>query len=159
GEVIVRLVKRLRELKSRPDHNPVSNLRGYVTTMAQNACDEYLRYKYPERHRLKNRLRYMVTHINGLELWETDDRRWVCGFSEWRRAGLHPPGGWSPDRLLDGIDDFRSQVLAGMDPIRMNPGDLLAAIFDRIGRPIEFDDLVSVLADLWAIKDRARHTE
>src|SRR5215471_6862725 len=109
GEVIVRLVKRLLDLKANPERNPVSNLRGYVTTMAQHACDEYLRYKYPERHRLKNRLRYMVTHIRGLELWETDDRRWVCGFSEWRTAGLHPPGGWSPDRLLDGTDGFRSQ--------------------------------------------------
>jgi len=127
--------------------------------MAYNACDEYLRQKYPERHRLKNRLRYMVTHIDGLGLWETDDRRWVCGFAEWRRADLRAPAGWTSDRLLNGIDDFRSQALAGVDATQINPGDLLAAVFDRVGRPVEFDDLVSIVAELWLIKDWLRYVE
>jgi RNA polymerase sigma factor (sigma-70 family) len=156
GEVIVRLVRRLRELKAQPEQSPLGNLRGYITTMAYNACDEYLRYKYPARHRLKNRLRYMVTHITEFGLWETDDRRWICGFAHWRNVRSNVPTGRTPDRLLNGIDDFRVRALPGTGATQIDPGDLLKAIFDRIGGPIEFDDLVGVVADLWGIKDHLR---
>jgi len=159
GEVIVRLVKRLLELKANPDRNPVSNLRGYVTTMTQNACDEYLRDKYPERHRLKNRLRYIVTHTNGFALWQAEDRRWVCGFVEWRASGVRPAISGTPDRLLNGVDDFTAQALGGRDAAGTIPGDLIASIFDRIGSPVEFDDLVAVVAQLWGIKDRLWYGE
>jgi len=159
GDVIVRLVKRLLDLKANPERNPVSNLRGYVTTMTQNACDEYLRYKYPERHRLKNRLRYIVTHTKGFALWETEDRRWVCGFAQWRSSGVKPAISATPDRLLKGIDDFITEALGDQDGARTLPGDLVAAIFDRAGCPVEFDDLVGVIAQLWGIKDRLWYGE
>jgi hypothetical protein len=58
--------------------------------------------------------------------------------------------------LLNGIDDFRARALPGADATQVDPGDLLKAIFDRIGGPIDFDDLVSVVADLWRIKDHLR---
>src|SRR5215471_18825518 len=159
GDVIVRLVKRLLDLKANPERNPVSNLRGYVTTMTQNACDEYLRYKYPERHRLKNRLRYVVTHTNGFALWEAEDRRWVCGFAQWRASGVKPAISGTPDRLSNGVDYFTAQALAGRNAAGSIPGDLVAAIFDRIGCPVEFDDLVAVVAQLWGIKDRLWYGE
>ena len=159
GEVILRLVKRLCKLKAEPDRDAIANLRAYVTTMAYNACDGYLRDKYPERHRLKNRLRYMVTHIKGLGLWETDDRRWVCGFTRWQGAQFNAPIGRTPDRLLSGIDDFKAQSILDADAATINPADLLIAIFSRVGAPVEFDDLVSIVAELWGIKDRPRHPD
>src|SRR5215469_1894370 len=84
GEVILRLMNRLHELKRDPLNKPIANLRSYFAVMAYNACDEYLRKRYPERHRFKNKVRYLLSRQAGFALWETDDKRWLAGYSVWR---------------------------------------------------------------------------
>jgi DNA-directed RNA polymerase specialized sigma24 family protein len=61
NDIHVYLLKRLRDLKETPSARPISNLRGYVTTIARNTCDEYLRRKYPQRRYLKDKIRHHLT--------------------------------------------------------------------------------------------------
>src|SRR5205085_11183847 len=65
GEVMLKLIRRLRELSSNLTEQAIENFRGYVAVMAYHACDGYLRKKYPRRHSLKNQLRYVLTHHEG----------------------------------------------------------------------------------------------
>src|SRR5262245_42158167 len=62
GDIVVKVIKRLRESKSDPNGKQIGNLRNYIAAMSYNACDDHLRRKYPQRHSLKNKLRYVLNH-------------------------------------------------------------------------------------------------
>jgi RNA polymerase sigma factor (sigma-70 family) len=138
AEVVLRLVGRLQALKNCPASNPINNLRSYVARMTYNACDEYLRRKYPKRYSLKNQLRYVLTHQEGLALWEGDDKRWLCGFDAWRGV----------DRQAR-----RARHLEGITAQRSDPARQLADIFEQAGGPVELEELVGVVARIWGVKD------
>ncbi len=147
GEVVLHLVRRLRECQADPDRQAIHNFRGYVAGMAYNACDEYLRGKYPERHRLKNKLHYVLTHQDDLALWEgADQRRW-CGLARWR--------GQQGESIAEDRDDFlpRGEAQALKLP------DLLRAVFRKMGGPCPLDELVSLVSDLLGIKDQGPPAE
>ena len=108
--------------------------------------------RYPQRHHLKNKLRYMVTHQQGLALWESDDQEWLCGLVEWQ--GQHKPFA-SMRRLEELRDEPRAFARAALPTAAesMKAPDLLAAIFGSLGGPCPLDDLVTMVAELWRIKD------
>src|SRR5712691_7322817 len=83
GEVVVRLLKRLEAFRRDPDSSPISNLRGYVKVISNNCCFEYVRGNYPLRSALQDRLRYLLTHRDGLALWRGEDEERLCGFAAW----------------------------------------------------------------------------
>ena len=141
SDVTMKLVGRLRELRSQPTTRAINNFRGYVAVMAYHACDEFLRQKYPRRHSLKNQLRYLLTHRDGLKLWDSGDGTLVCGYAEWDRA---LPVNESASRSLR---EMRTRSTEMALP------ELVSAIFDRCGAPLELDELVSLVADLWEIRD------
>jgi len=147
GEVTLKLVARLRELKSDPIAKAVNSFRGYVAVTTYHACDEYLRKKYPRRHSLKNQLRYVITHSVGFAVWESDKGEFLCGLSVWKDQSRRVL-----NRIRESLDKFPRSNTA-----KSSPPDLLAAIFDYAGGPMLLDDVVSLVADLWQIRDVA-HT-
>src|SRR6185436_5362566 len=83
GEIIVQLLSRLSRLKERPDGKNVTNFRGYVAAITYSAWHDHLRRKYPQRHLLKNRLRYLLSHRTSFAVWESEDKDWLCGLAAW----------------------------------------------------------------------------
>jgi len=158
GETLVQLLARLKECKASPADKAIGNLRGYVAVVSYHTCYEYLRLKYPQRHNLKNKLRYLLARQPGLALWENESGELLGGFAAWRgQTGARTRS----DRLQRLIDDppssLPSAALRG-DFQRASPSDLadlVAAIFNHTNHPIDLDDLVGVVAGLWGIKDRA----
>ncbi|MCM3900871.1 MAG: hypothetical protein ND866_04130 [Pyrinomonadaceae bacterium] len=157
NEVIVRLVRTLRACKSSPREKPITSLRGYVAAMAYNALDEYLRQKYPRRFSLKNRIRYILTHQPGLTLWEGGNRKTLCGFARWS----HLKKAEANSLLLarSDLDDFLHKTFPATDLKGLNPTDLVAAVCEFAGSPLEIDDLVTVLAEILGIRDAPPLTE
>jgi len=84
GDIYADLLSELNSLKSNPDGRAIENFRSYVATVAYNACYRHLRRKYPQRHGLKTRLRYLLTHHSGFALWESDEHTRLCGHASWR---------------------------------------------------------------------------
>lgn len=158
GEVIVQLLTRLRDLKSRPNGEVISSWRGYVAVTAYRACDKHLRQKYPQRWSLKNRLRYLLTHQSGFALWESGEGDWCCGFAVWRDQQKTAVRTGRLQQLCDNPQGFARAALPQEDVARMDPRALLAAIFNYLTHPIELDDLVNVVADLQGIRDEATIT-
>jgi hypothetical protein len=150
GEVTLKLVRRLRELRSKSLEPGIENFRGYVAVMTYHACDSYLRKKYPRRHSLKNQLRYVLTHCERFALWEADDRVWYSGFARWRDQ----PSVTQISRLREFVENAslanRYDKESGN---QLNPVDLLEKIFKYVNGPVEFDCLVSAVADLWRVTD------
>ena len=153
GEVILRLVRLLREHKSSPDENPIGSLRSYVAAMAYNASDAYLRKKYPRRSSLKNKVKYILTHQPGLALWETEEGITLCGFASWRQLKIDRSEPLGLDQGGSEIRDFLLQRSEGMALEKMRPGNQLSAVFEFVGYPLDIDDLVSTMADLWDVHD------
>ena len=147
SDVTLKLVGRLRELKSDPSARAIKNFRGYVAVTSYHACDEYLRKKYPKRYSLKNQLRYVLTHREGFAVWGNDAGVLSCGLAGWKNQKhlMRQPG---LRELLDA-----QTLLTDSGSAKLIPPDLLAAIFNRNGGPLELDDLVSLVADLIQIKD------
>jgi hypothetical protein len=153
GEVIVQLLTRLRDLKSRPNGEVISSWRGYVAVTAYRACDKHLRQKYPQRWSLKNRLRYLLTHQPGLALWASGEGDWCCGFAVWRDQQKTAVRTGRLQQLCDNPQSLARTALPQEDLARMDPRALLAAIFNHLTQPIELDDLVNIVADLQGIRD------
>ena len=150
GEVTLKLVRRLRELRSNLTQEAIENFRGYVAVMAYHACDGYLRKKYPRRHSLKNQLRYVLTHHEGFALWERAGEVWLCGFARWRDGQKAA----QQSKLREFVESpGLSDRFAKKAGEKLSPPDLLAAIFEHAREPVEFEVLVSSVADLWQVKD------
>ena len=144
SEVRLKLVSRLRELKADSSIRPIKNFRGYIAVTAYHACDEHLRKRYPKRHSLKNQLRYVLTHRDGFGVWENNEGVLFCGFAEWKGNEQST----RQARFSEKVD--KQKLLAGS---KSNSPELLAAIFNQSGGPVEFEDLVSLVAELRQITD------
>src|SRR5262245_30077330 len=141
GDVILKLVRRLRQHKASPEDSNISNLRGYVAAMAYNESDEYLRRKRPERSSLKNKLRYVLTHHAELAIWTDRDGQTLCGFDRWRGRGESGQSPLTAGLLQDDLKEFLQQRLERTALTKLAPNRLLGAIFEFAGAPVEIDKL------------------
>jgi hypothetical protein len=151
GDVIVDLLARLRKLKADPREAAIADLRGYVAVMATHACYRYLRRKHPQRHILKEKLRYLLLRQNGLALWKSEEGEWVAGFAAWR-ARQPVADAARIETLTRNPSACVPAELFTRDSAR--PAALLAAIFDYAGGALPLDALVNAVAGLWGIEDR-----
>lgn len=129
-----RLVVKLRAIATGPEE-AIRNLRGYVATLAYNVINDHLRKRFPERARLKARLRYALTHGGGMAMWQTDAGL-VCGLAAWEGSedAANLP---SPIPPLDGCE----------------AAEALERIFRATNAPMLFEDAVDVIADAWNVAD------
>lgn len=138
--VNLRLVEKLRAVSRGPDE-AIQNLQSYVATLAYNSVNDLLRKRFPERARLKKRVRYALTTDTRLALWMT-------------LAG--PAGGL---REWEGRED----ALEEMPPVRAAAGhedhEVLPELFRTVGRPVLVDALVDVVAELWSVSDSPAEPE
>ena len=154
SETLVQLLARLKECKDSPNDKSIGNLRSYVAVTSYHTCYEYLRLKYPQRHNLKNKLRYLLTHQPSLALWETETGNLLGGFSQWRETINAQTGSDRLQQLLDDPHEALQSIQPHEDFQRLKAWDLVAAVFNHTSHPIELDELVGIVAKLSGIKDR-----
>jgi RNA polymerase sigma factor (sigma-70 family) len=152
-DAVAQVLAELRRFREQPDAHAITDVRGLAAVIAHRACARWMRRQFPERHALKNRLRYILTRQNGLALWHDERDRLVAGFAAWRGRKTAAPG----ERLLELANDdqtaarIESLVSGGKKP---HWADALAAIFNRVGGPIDFDKLVGAFAVLASVPMR-----
>jgi hypothetical protein len=138
SKVVVLLLSRLRRLKTDGTGESVQDFGAYVAVTAYRVYHDHLREKYPERHRLKTRLRYLLTRDAAFALWEGIGGVWLCGFARWREIEL----------TVAASESFEALPFARLRGWEHR--DLLEAtrsVFESSGRPIEFEALVRLLAE------------
>lgn len=124
GQVRLRLIQALAALRGDPRAAPILDFRGYVATTAAHACDDALRRKYPLRLRLRNQLRYLLTHDRAFALRRDGAGRWLCsldGREAKDRAPAAAPGLWSSSPR----DWLRGRLAEAEAPVELD--ELLAA--------------------------------
>ena len=133
GTVMLHLVGRLSEA-SRGEGAFIVSFDDFVARMVFNAANDALRAKFPRRTRLKNQIRYAVTH---------DPR-----FALWRTAGGMTAG----FTALLGRDPA-SAAPAAVEGHSDNLGETLAALFAAAGAPLLLEDAVDAVALLWNVEE------
>jgi RNA polymerase sigma factor (sigma-70 family) len=149
--VTLRVIQRLREFENDPAEKAIADFRSYVAVVAFHACDEYLRRKYPQRHRLVNKLRYILSHRPDFALWQGADGEHYCGFKDWQRE--------KPIRRTTAMLALRDNQEARADAgllshsiRRMKLPELVAAVFKWVNGPVQLDRLVQTVAELLGIE-------
>ena len=139
GRSVVLLIARLRLWRTRPEGAPVRDFRAYVATTTYRAYYDYLRDRHPERHRLKNRVRYLLTHDARFALWQdAEDRSWSA-LAAWPRGSV-PPG--RPAIPLSAVPVGARDSLHS----RRQLAEVTAGLLREAGRPVELDELVGLLS-------------
>jgi RNA polymerase sigma factor (sigma-70 family) len=148
ADVVVELIGRLRALRN-DSAAAIGSFSAYAAVAAYHACNEYLRRKYPNRHRLKTRLRYLLNTEKQFAIWEDQHVEWLCGLARWQIESAPV----APSELVSRWRDHLTDLPRG--PNAVHPADLVAQIFRRLGGPVEFDELVGMVAFLWGVDDAA----
>lgn len=159
NDVHTLLLTQLRSIKARPQLNPIHNFSSYVAAVTYHACYRYLRLKYPQRTRLKNRVRYLITRSEAFDLWETPEKEWLCGFQAWRAQDKKPA---MPGRLQELLHNPSCLEALGLtvnaSGATPNAG-ALKAILKWAGGPVELDLLVTIVSNLFGIKDEVAQAQ
>jgi DNA-directed RNA polymerase specialized sigma24 family protein len=149
-DVLLQLLEQLRQLRNQPEDHPITDVRGMSAVIAHRTCSRWMRRQFPERHAFKNRLQYLLSHQPGFALWLDDDRRLLAGFAAWQAEkkaidAAHLAHLSDVEGLMAHIQTLKSGKLQPL-------ADALAAIFNHLGGPVEFDELVSSLAPLLGVR-------
>ena len=139
--VALRLIRKLRAAAVHEEH-AIESLESYLGTLTYNALYDFRRQRYPERHRLKRNLRYILTREKSFSLWEAPDA-FVAGLAKW--SGQLPP--------RSEVFSLTSSEATAIMRDKTRPVEALHAVFERAGHPVAFDSLVDVMAELWNVRD------
>jgi hypothetical protein len=155
GDVCAQIISELRSLKTNPQRRPINDFPNYVAIKAYSACADYFREKNPQRWRLRDLLRHHLKQNQKFALWQSEDRRWLCGLRSWAdEKSPRSSVAQLPQWLSDPLSLLNGSGLSAKDAQRLAPPDLLSLIFECVGQPIEFNNLVTIAADVWSIKDQ-----
>jgi DNA-directed RNA polymerase specialized sigma24 family protein len=139
--VNLRLVRRLQRLAVFGD-DAIGSFVDFVATLTYHTIYDFLRRRFPERTRLKNRMRYLLLHDPRLSMWNTPAGA-VAGLRKWSGDDVR-----RPQRAVTRENASPAMLMTGL------PSEALEAIFGALGGPILVDDLVALVADLWGVVDR-----
>lgn len=150
AEIQTRLLDALRRI-SASRRQAIGNFPGYVATTTYHACHEFLRRKYPHRHSLKNKLRYVIEHHEALSVWESDGIT-LCGMAVLRSQKQAALPAAQLRQLLDAAREVYGPVVS--NNLRASHlQDLVVELFRKAGAPVELHSLVWAVADFLEIKD------
>ena len=153
GDIHALLLAHLHRLKRQPDVTSITNFRGYVAIKTYSAFNAYLRRKHPRRWRLKNRLRYLFSHQPAFALWEGADGEWLCGLQSWRRCAKEAFSVQHQGQLSEYLLSAENLRLSDDLSEGGDPTHALLSLFNTVGCPVELDELVNGIAEIYRITE------
>ncbi len=158
------LIAELRAVQQHPARKSIKSFPDYVAIKTYSACADYFREMNPQRGRLKNLLRYQLKQNSGFALWKAENNSWYAGLNEW--AGAPWVETMGADNAMPSSNLVLETILRN-ESQEIDPAQLLAAIFEHVGHPVEFEHVVTLAAEAWnvtdapleSVDDADRHTE
>jgi hypothetical protein len=137
--IVVRVLRKLRAACADPAE-AVQAIEDYVATLTRNAVSDFLRARYPERARLKNRIRFLFSNDARFAAWSVRGTT-LCGLAAWRGTTAAAPAALPRDgapRVL--FDATRT-------------AEALLALFRLTAAPLELDALITLLMQVWNVAE------
>ena len=163
GEIVLQLVARLEALRASDSERaaaPIPDLRDYVASLASESCQSWLRRSFPRRARIRNHLRYLLSHDARFLMRPSASDGWLCGLADRDVRSLREGDAASaPDETPAG-ETPRGGGLAGpaasaSDPSPAELADLARDLLSRAGRPLDLEFLVDAVARAWGVEEPA----
>src|SRR6266545_4732492 len=151
-EIMAKVVQALHDLRSRSAKTDIQNLKQYVARIATNACNDVLRTKSPARARLKNNLRFLLTHHRDFAVWKIEGET-LSGFALWRDTSKSASSQRELFDLEERLANFRATRFRGENIKQAPVTRVVAEVFKWTGSPVELDLLVDIVATLLEVKD------
>lgn len=151
ADAVLVMVKRLQRIREDPDAAEIERLDDYTATVAYSACAHHLRRRYPERSRLKNRLRYLLGRDPRFALWESPDAGLRCGLARWRGTAADASVRERFAELARDRDRWPTSWTSSSPVEDADLPEMLGAIFERVGGPVDLDELTGLIAALWQL--------
>ncbi len=158
SEVKTLMIGKLSKLRSGAANGQIDNFDAYVRAVTINVCNQYLRAKYPNRLRLKNQLRYLLSHDGRFAIGQAEPGgALVCSLSEWdERASTDDVHDMGLASLYDKVEqDLAAQR---QPPELMDIGDLVLTILRSASDPVRLADLVAIIYQIRRITERSEVT-
>lgn len=138
--IMLRIIKKLRATAHFEEH-AIGAFDGYMAILAYNSLHDFRRQRYPERHRLKRSLRYVIAREENLAFWDTDAGP-VAGLRSWKdRTDVLTTLAPDPELV--------TSVMTNED----RPVEAIEATLHLAGAPVVFDVLVGAMATMWNVRD------
>jgi RNA polymerase sigma factor (sigma-70 family) len=151
--VILKLVACLGGQGNSISTDDIYEVSNYVATITHNVCNDFLRTKYPERNRLKNKLRDLMRRHPDFTCWMVEDRL-LCGLVNWSGRPESPNVEKLVYEFNGKSDESETNKLLVAHLIKLPLSRLVAELFARGEGPIEIDQLVHIIAKLQGIRDQ-----
>jgi RNA polymerase sigma factor (sigma-70 family) len=150
-EAIAQLLVELQKFRSDIERHPIRDLRGLAATITYRLCARWMRRQFPRQHALRNKIQYLLTRQAGFALWPGDKdemKKLIAGYASWKGQR----SSFKADRFRRLHQDAKLiESLGGGDSANLM--QTLATIFNHVGGPVEFDELVKTVAAALQIKD------
>jgi RNA polymerase sigma factor (sigma-70 family) len=146
-DAVLQLVTQLQRFRKLPVAHPITDVRGMAAIIAHRTCARWMRRQFPERHALKNRLHYLLTRQRGFALWDDDNGKPLAGFAVWQQQKKPAIAA----RNLSNVENLPAHLRAIKND---KLAEAVADIFNYVGSPVEFDELVSSVAAIQGISDQ-----
>lgn len=153
NSVIVHLLTELHRIRKSSGRESIRDFNGYVAKLTASVCADYLRKKSPHRTRLQEQLRYVLKRQPGFALWQIGPT-FVCGFDKWRVTNQSAISPQKFQRLLESEPEKAWARELSKDFTQLSLPELLFFLFKRIGQPLEFSRLITLIMRLRRISDR-----
>jgi len=152
SEAMLELLSRLRALR---DGNAAWDLPfdALAAGVAANTVYRFLARRFPERNRLRKRLRYVIESSDRFCLWVGDSGTAICGLAHrslFGRGKTPPtPGDSGKQSLADAADVQRCLEHFGKRALSADPLEpLVLEVLRTLGRPIDLSRLTGIVAEL-----------
>src|SRR5688572_15773551 len=152
-EIMTKIVQTLHDLRNPSAKTRIENLQQYVARIASNACNDVLRAKSPARARLKNNLRYVMSHHSSFAVWKIEGET-LAGFSVWRDSDKTQSSETQLVDIQERLETFRSTRFPRENIKQIPLTKIAAEVFRWVGGPVELDTLVNIVAMLLDVKDQ-----
>jgi RNA polymerase sigma factor (sigma-70 family) len=139
SDAMAALVEQLQDARAGTIEAPVESFANYAAVVVHSACAHYIRRRYPERARLKDRLRYVFATDPRLALWTTADGDLTCGRSEWRGTTANAAAGRALGRA------FEPERRPWASLARTDLARAVTDLATSAGAPVQFDDFVAAV--------------
>ena len=149
AEVRLKLTRKLWSLRAGVGE-PIEDILAYSATVSAHCCHALMRQQFPERTRLRNRLRYALTHHPETRLEEDDNGLWRCRATSAPFVDTSVPGSERAQALLETPQAFARDHL--VDPATALP-TMAAQLLLACGTPVDFDRFVDAMATLLGVSD------
>lgn len=157
ADIVTQLLARLRDLRAAgagDDAEPIADFASYAAVAAYHGCHRYVRALYPQRARLKNRVRYLLARHETFAIWPGARASQLCGRRAWQGRDEEEPEAAARLREIrdhpETLDEL-TQSRAGGAPL--DEAALVVVILAHVAGPIDLDDLCAVVAARLGIRD------